>query len=60
MLASYINKNNFLYIAKEFNLIGKINGSPKLLEVEESLLPNLKQLKFSPKDKSHELLYKQI
>lgn len=33
MLASYINKNNFLYIAKEFNLIGKINGSSKLLEV---------------------------
>jgi hypothetical protein len=60
MITNYINRNNFLYIAKEFNLIGKVNESQKLIEVEEALLPTLKQLKFSPKDKSQELFYKQV
>jgi hypothetical protein len=34
MLTNYIRKNNFLYIAKEFNVIGKVNESQKLIEVE--------------------------
>lgn len=60
LLTNYIHHNNFLSIAKEFNLIGSVNESQKVLEVEEALLPSFKQFKCVPKDKENELLYKQV
>lgn len=53
LLTNYIRSNNFLSISKEFNLIGKVNESQKVIEVEEALLPTLKLLKFPLIDKDH-------
>ena len=47
-------------MANQFNMIGKINESSKVTEVQEAILPQYKQAKLNSLKGDHDILYKQI
>lgn len=60
LVSNYVKKNNFLLMTNQFNMIGKINESNKVIDVEEAILPQYKQTKLNSPKSDYDILYKQI